>query len=155
MKCKYCGKIKKNIKLKTCGDNYCARKAQYDTIKQKGTKRKPQKLKNIFENKSIEYIKTHFKNNISNKNLFRGTKYSTKELYDITFGCTLCEICYKQTKYISSQKGYKTKCGLCSRKQTSNKNKIIFSNKKEIKDYLDKYIEKTNTKRGNGYKIHL
>lgn len=49
-------------------------------------------------------IDTNYLNNIS---------FSPKEIYDIFYGCTLCEKCSSETRYISFKQGYNTHCKKC------------------------------------------
>jgi len=53
-------------------------------------------------------IDTNYLNNIS---------FSSKEIYDIFYGCKLCEYCLSETNYISFNKGYNTHCKKCRQHQ--------------------------------------
>lgn len=47
--------------------------------------------------------------------------FSTKEIYDIFHGCTLCENCLSETKFNSYIKGYNSHCKKCRQQQGGKK----------------------------------
>ncbi len=74
------------------------------------------------------------KNNKLETNKMKNIKFTSKEIYDILYGCGICIDCFSETDYITFTKGYKLRCKKCSRRRGG-----IISREKSIKTNIEKY----------------